>query len=229
MGVELMAKKKGKKEKKVPKTAKIAPNEENENKENKVADSQISLNSTNKKSDTTKPKKISKKEKRDLKIQFEFQEKAIKNLRDGINHLEVQNAELYETADSKLAKLDEFLSKLRQMHQDLQAIKDNSEYMETTFADIREKLGTTSTKISESMTRLNQLVDNKKESGQAEVIRKDIDLVETEVYNHKQELIKEVEQSEKTINEEIEILDKKLNDALLKAKKEATACCCTIL
>ena len=47
-----------------------------------------------------------------------------------------------------------------------------SEYMETTFADIREKLGTTSTKISESMTRLNQLVDNKKESGQAEVIRK---------------------------------------------------------
>ena len=49
-----MAKKKGKKEKKVPKTAKIAPNEENENKENKVADSQISLNSTNKKSDTTK-------------------------------------------------------------------------------------------------------------------------------------------------------------------------------
>ena len=52
-------------------------------------------------------------------------EKAIKNLRDGINHLEVQNAELYETADSKLAKLDEFLSKLRQMHQDLQTIKDN--------------------------------------------------------------------------------------------------------
>ena len=53
--------------------------------------------------------------------------------------------------------------------------------------------------------------------------------METEVYNHKQELIKEVEQSEKTINEEIEILDKKLNEALLKAKKEATACCCTIL
>ena len=46
-------------------------------------------------------------------------------MRDGINHLEVQNAELYETADSKLAKLDEFLSKLRQMHQDLQTIKDN--------------------------------------------------------------------------------------------------------
>ena len=48
----------------------------------------------------------------------------------------------------------------------------SSDYMESTFADIREKLGSTSTKVTESMTRLNQLVDDRIESGETQLIQK---------------------------------------------------------
>merc|ERR1712137_1222053 len=168
---------------------------------------------------------------RDMKIQFEFQEKAIRMLKAGIEELEESNQELFTGADSPYAQIEKSFNQLRQMNQNLMDIKEHNELTESTCHEIKEQLKVTKQRLSNSMTRLNELVDITKMEGNN--INQDIDELRLEIKNKQQKLEHEIEMNQKGINEEIEILSKKLETALNLAKndmnKGCCKCCCTIL
>merc|ERR1712168_964377 len=211
MGVKLKMAKKGK-------SQKVAPKEQSD------ADTDQAAGEAGGK----KGKKGGKgKAEKDMKIQFEFQEKAIRQLKAGIEELEESNQELFTGADSQYAKIEKSFNQLRQMNQNLMDIKEHNELTESTCHEIKEQLKVTKQRLSNSMTRLNELVDITKMEGNN--INQDIDELRSEIKNKQQKLEHEIEMNQKGINEEIEILSKKLETALNIAKNDMDKSCCTIL
>merc|ERR1712147_128683 len=116
----------------------------------------------------------------------------------------------------------------RQMNKNLMDIKGHNELTENTCQEIKEQLKVTKQRLSNSMTRLNELVDITKMEGNN--INQDIDELRSEIKNRQQKLEHEIEMNQKGINDEIEILAKKLEAALKVAKNDMErGCCCTIL
>merc|ERR1712183_18730 len=135
-----------------------------------------------------------------MKIQFEFQEKAIRQLKAGIQELEESNQDLFIGADSKLGELEKSFNQLKQMNQNLIDIKDHNEYTEVTCNEIKEQLEVTKKRLSTSMTRLNELVDIRIQEGND--IDQDIRGLHSEVKQKQQKLEHELEMNQKGINEE---------------------------
>merc|ERR1711914_54343 len=86
-------------------------------------------------------------------------EQKINNIKMSIQHIKIYNEHLYHDADSKLAELDASLSMIREMFEKLNYIKTEGDLMDIQCREIEDKIKLTATKISSSMTSLNQLID----------------------------------------------------------------------
>merc|ERR1711917_152375 len=183
MGVKLKMAKKGK-------SQKVAPKEQSDAEADQAAGE----------AGGKKGKKGGKgKAERDMKIQFEFQEKAIRMLKAGIEELEESNQELFTGADSPHAQIEKSFNQLRQMNQNLMDIKEHNEFTESTCHEIKEQLKVTK--------QLNELVDITKMEGNN--INQDIDKLHSEIKTKQQKLEHEIQMNQEGINEEIQILSKK--------------------
>merc|ERR1712058_157131 len=113
------------------------------------------------------------------------------------------------------------------MSEQLKYIKTQSEKLKVDCEFVNYHFENTSTTISDSITNLAELVAKKSE--ERVEIAVDVDKLKEELEKHQNEIDAALTQNQKAINDELAIIDKRLREAIEKARKEMSGSCCVIV
>jgi chromosome segregation ATPase len=154
-------------------------------------------------------------------------EQTLNNIKNGVVNIKTDNEHLYTDAGSRLEELNKAISLFEEMTESIKMIRNEADYMGKQCTEIKAKIEHTATKISTSMTSLNQLIDSKQTETKS--VTKDIRKLKKEMAKQQTKLQSEMESNQTKIEADLNQLDKKLLKALENAKIESSNKSCTLL